>query len=42
MKHIFGFIIGVVMFITPEPVSSALGLGIMTYIAYKNGWLGHA
>ena len=42
MKHVIGFIIGVIMFITPEPVSSAMGLAIMAFISYKNGWLGHS
>jgi hypothetical protein len=40
MKHVIGFAVGVILFVTPEPVTTALGLGIMSFIAYKNGWLG--
>jgi len=37
---LFGFIVGVVLLVIPEPSTSLLGLGIMAYTAFSMGWAG--
>lgn len=35
-----GLIVGLILVVVPEPATTALGLGIMAYSAYRAGWLG--
>lgn len=35
-----GIIFGVILIVIPEPSTTIIGLGIVTYSAYKMGWLG--
>lgn len=39
-NNIFGFAVGMVLVLIPEPVTTALGLAIAGFSAYKAGWLG--
>ena len=38
--HLIGFIVGIIMTITPEAFTSVIGVAIVGYTAYKIGWLG--
>jgi len=40
LNSILGLGVGFVLVIIPEPVTTALGLAIMGFSAYKAGWLG--
>ena len=35
-----GMIVGLGLIVIPEPSTTIIGLGIVTYSAYKAGWLG--
>ena len=35
-----GLIVGFILIVIPEPSTSLIGLAIMTYSAYRAGWLG--
>ena len=39
-SSLLGFIVGVILIVIPEPSTTAIGLGIVGFSAYKMGWLG--
>ena len=40
LTYIIGFVVGTIMIVIPEPSTTAIGLGIVAWTAYKIGWLG--
>ena len=35
-----GMVIGVIFIVIPEPATTVIGLGMVAFTAYKQGWLG--
>ena len=39
-SQIIGMGVGLVLIVIPEPATTIIGLGIVTYTAFAMGWLG--
>lgn len=39
-SSLLGMVIGLVLVVIPEPATTAIGLGILAFTAYKIGWMG--
>ena len=35
-----GMVVGVIFIVIPEPTTTAIGLAMVAYTAYKIGWMG--
>lgn len=35
-----GMVVGFILIVIPEPATTIIGLGIVTYTAFSMGWLG--
>ena len=40
LTYIIGFVVGLILIVIPEPSTTAIGIGISGYTAYKMKWLG--
>ena len=39
-SSLLGMVVGVILVVIPEPATTAIGLGILAFTAYKIGWMG--
>ena len=39
-SSLLGMAFGLVLIVIPEPATTAIGLGILAFTAYKIGWMG--